>query len=76
MIFIFNHRIFYVCRCLLCIAYDGSGTHSEASGNEVVQDLTIPVSYTLNQNPINKKQLNEFNCHYAITPFPLNYIKS
>lgn len=57
------------------IGLDGSGTHSEASGNEVVQELTTPVSYTLNQNPINKKQLNEFNCHYAITPFPLNYIK-
>ncbi|MCI6704298.1 MAG: hypothetical protein MR458_04200, partial [Erysipelotrichaceae bacterium] len=27
--FIFNHRIFYVCRYLLCIAYENPGTEKE-----------------------------------------------
>ena len=38
MTFIFNHRIFYVCRCLLCIAY--YGTDAERYLSEQLTDFT------------------------------------
>ncbi len=71
-----NKKTIYPAKSLVYnIGLDGSGTHSGDDGNETVQDITIPVPYTLCSAIVHKNILKEFNKHYAITPFPLNVFK-
>ncbi len=71
-----NKKTIYPANSLVYnIGLDGSGTHSGSSGNEEIPNLQEPVSYHLEKSTISKDILKEFNTHYSITPFPLNYIK-